>query len=50
MARNDWATVLLSRRRFQEAVEQLKRANKLMPDSPVITKNLQLAQKLASRS
>jgi 4-amino-4-deoxy-L-arabinose transferase-like glycosyltransferase len=50
MARNDWATVLLNRRRFQEALEQLERANELMPDSPVITKNLQLAQKLASRS
>jgi hypothetical protein len=50
MARNDWATVLLNRRRFHEALEQLERANELMPDSPVITKNLQLAQKLASRS
>lgn len=49
MARNDWATVLLNRRRFQEALEQLERASELMPDSPVITKNLQLAQKLASR-
>lgn len=49
MARNDWATVLLNRRRFQEALEQLERASELMPDSPVITKNLELAQKLASR-
>jgi hypothetical protein len=50
MARNDWATVLLNRRRFQEALQQLERANQLMPDSPVITKNLQLAQKLAART
>ena len=50
MARNDWATVLLNRRRFQEALQQLERASQLMPDSPVITRNLQLAQKLASRT
>jgi 4-amino-4-deoxy-L-arabinose transferase-like glycosyltransferase len=49
MARNDWGTVLLNRRRFPEAVEQFGKAGALMPDSPVIAKNLQLAQKLAAR-
>ncbi len=50
MSRNDWATVLLNRHQFRDALSQLERASQLMPDSPIITRNLQLAQKLAARS
>jgi hypothetical protein len=49
MARNDWGTVLLNSRRFPEAVAQFRRAGELMPDSPVIARNLQLAEAMAAR-
>ncbi len=47
MARNDWATVLLNHRRYQEALEQFTRAGELMPDSEAIAKNRDLAARMA---
>ncbi len=49
VARNDWATVLLRRRRFAEAVAQLRVAAELLPDSDRIQKNLRVAEGLAQQ-
>jgi hypothetical protein len=47
MARNDWATVLLKRRHYREALEQFAQARQLMPDSVAIERNWKLAARLA---
>jgi hypothetical protein len=49
IADNDIGTMYLRQRRFHEALAKFERAEKLMPDSDVIQKNVRLAQRLVGR-
>jgi hypothetical protein len=50
IARNDIGTMYLEQRRFRKALEEFQRADKLMPGSEIIQKNVRLAQRLVGRS
>lgn len=50
MARHDYAVSLVQQRRFDEAVDQLRVAAELMPDSDRIQQNLRRAEAMAARA